>query len=782
MKNALVIALLIYPLLNSTVPPEAYELQPKVAGEIGQDVTLSAWLTEFKDNGNIFDLDIKKFTSSIKEFDPITQTYLRLRYVHVNSFKNQSLQEKALNLALGQSSSFASHPLKPYFYEELLESEKLDPVKRDLIMKKLTEEGANSCPHKQVLLKDIESDGFKSRSVGEIKKTIATISGFRSNSFKKQAVEEIIDVLNEDTVDALIPELKGLVQKVPSLDIPEDVLEKFEMEFVSAGYSQEMQDLADYLRTTVRKRQCYKAKSQLLSSIHKVKDLESLSKAEPLIAKVESCYRSKGSRSRLSYWKSISSSLKKAYSYEGEMLALKKQGAIYWLIDDFKKAKEVFNQIKATAKERQDKDLEGYAIYTLGRVCENEGDDLSAIAHYKEYAEKFSAGKNLDDVYMSLVLLNFHVKDYTNSLAYANRIISSQQTIPEDDRNGGALSFAYFWAGRAALRLDKSEMALAMWRRVASEYYSTFYGAMGHFMYEQSNGTEYKLEPSRSTTFRPEAFLARFGYDDRKILDRATILLKAGLKEDANCEIMELMTETDKDNDRVLMKSLLLFASGDWLESIKSYASLPRYYRGALPAGFERLLFPKAYANDVEEFATKLNLESAIIYGIIRQESVFNPKASSPAGARGLMQLMPATAKYESKRLSNSYLPYKTRQQLQVSMRNRANLYRPRDNIAIGVHHVYRLLKKYKNPVFVLTSYNANPKATERWKKSMSTEDLLTFMERIPYQETRLYVKLVLRNYFFYKKWYENGNSQYPYLQDIVEKDVAIVQSKNKKG
>ena len=784
MKSILVIVVFLYPLIHSTVPPESYELQPEVKGREAKDVTLENWLSEFKLSKNVFEYDAKSFAKSIQKFDKVTQSYLNLRYANLNSLPKPQLFKKTLNDAFSESEPLQSHPLKPYIYEELLENDALKEKMREPLLQKLVEQGSNSCPHKQILLKEIEDEDFKSKSQSKLRGFVKKIATFRSKSFKKQAVEEIVEILGEEGVEPLIEDLTPIVKSIPSPDIPEDLLEKFEIEseYANASLSTEAQSLLTYLRQKTKKRKCYQAKSKLTASIGKLKSLKTLEQAETFVAKVESCYRRKGNKSRLSFWKAISPTLEKAYGFDGKLLALKKQGAVHWLIDEFKAAKKIFLDIRKMAQERKDKKLEAYALHTLGRVAENEGVGDQAIKYYKSYAELFPEGEKVDEVYMSLVLLFFDQRDFSQSFRFAEEIMDHQLSQSEKDRNGSALSFAYFWAGRSALHQNKRKTAMIMWKRAASEYYSTFYGAMGHYLYEQVNGKQYYLEPSRSTTFRPAHFLARFDQDDRKILARAMLLLQAGLKQDANCEVMELLTTDDKDNDRVLMKSLLLFASGDWLESIKSYASLPRSYRGALPSGFERLLFPQAFTEDIERHSQKLNVESAIIYAIIRQESVFNPRARSPAGARGLMQLMPATARYESSRLSRSYLPNKQRLALQRSARNRSNLYKPGDNIALGVHHVYRLLKKYKNPVFVLTAYNASPRATARWQKSMPTEDLLSFIEKIPYQETRLYVKLVMRNYFFYKKWYEKPDLKYPYLYNIVSKDLALLAPPKKKG
>jgi len=142
------------------------------------------------------------------------------------------------------------------------------------------------------------------------------------------------------------------------------------------------------------------------------------------------------------------------------------------------------------------------------------------------------------------------------------------------------------------------------------------------------------------------------------------------------------------------------------------------------------------------------------------------------------MQLMPGTARVEARHLISRYLPKKRRRSLAKSARTRNNLFEAETNLAIGVHHVYRLLGRYKNPIFVLTSYNANPSATKRWMRTIPTDDFLTFIEKIPYGETRSYVKLVLRNYFYYQRWYDGPSLIMQHMEPLAKN----IQLKSKKA
>lgn len=149
-------------------------------------------------------------------------------------------------------------------------------------------------------------------------------------------------------------------------------------------------------------------------------------------------------------------------------------------------------------------------------------------------------------------------------------------------------------------------------------------------------------------------------------------------------------------------------------------------------------LFPMDFAKEVGEAGQKYNVPLALIFAIIRQESAFNVRARSPADAFGLMQIIPSTAR-------------QTARKFQIPYRNFRDLYRPKKNILLGTAYLQSLLKRYNNNfIFAVAAYNAGSTPLERWRKERPGEDLLEFIENIPYEETRTYVRLIIRNYVFY--------------------------------
>lgn len=762
----------------STTPPESYfPDKVKKMGPQKVDPVLRHWYGKYADSTNPLDLSKKDFKKYIKDRSGFIKAWLMLSYANSNNEgkeeKKQILDQALLEVnRLKDQGKESKTELAPYFLEEILYAKNLDDSVRRWVENSLREHGGNSCPAKQLLLKDIDKDGKSQLSLAEIKNILWRVNRFHSSSFREQALEELLEVLPEEYRESLAADFLAIAKDYPQ--IVEDNIwilgENGKLDEDIQFPSEEPYLSFDKAQKALRKRRCNTARSNFLRGLKRDKKQKGFEEAEATAMKVEACYRRKGVSARLRFWRSVRSQFKKTYGFKGEEVAIRRQGLIYWSRDDFDKARNIFSSLLEKAKQKKAKSIEGRTIYTFARIEENFGDFETAIRYYKSFVRDFSGDKNVEVSLMSLVLLNTIQGDLKEALKYVDILIKKQTLKEVDERSSTALSFALFWGGRINYSVGEKEKAREMWRRVATEFYSTFYGAMGHYILEKVEKRPLQLQPTKSRPFRMEEIYADYKKEDRVTIDRVLSLLELGMKEEASCEISELQYEHN-DHRRMLTKAMLLYAAGDWLEAIKKYGNLPRSFRHGLPVGMERLLFPRDYTDEIVKYAKKLNLDADLIYAIIRQESVFNPKARSPVGARGLMQLMPRTAKMEARRLRHGYISRKQRRYIINRSLGRNNLYDANLNLALGVHHVHSLLSKYKNPIFVLTSYNASPSATRRWKKNIDTKDILAFIEQIPYKETKGYVKLVLRNYFYYKRWYRSPSSHMKHL-DILVPDI----------
>jgi len=215
-----------------------------------------------------------------------------------------------------------------------------------------------------------------------------------------------------------------------------------------------------------------------------------------------------------------------------------------------------------------------------------------------------------------------------------------------------------------------------------------------------------------------------------------------------------LFAKLDKNQTLPNKKNFLLsFFSqeGQYLLSFKqAYTALRKGDIDLTPTVISSL-FPQTYDGIIK--SQNSPIDHRLILSLIRQESAFNRKAKSVVGARGLMQLMPSTARMFKRRL-------KTHQ-----------LFDPNLNIKIGVKFLERLVKRYDgNLMFTLSAYNAGMGNVGKWMKTIPFgDDILLNVELIPFSETKKYVKLIYRNLFFYK-----------YLdQDPAHLDLALRESFN---
>lgn len=200
---------------------------------------------------------------------------------------------------------------------------------------------------------------------------------------------------------------------------------------------------------------------------------------------------------------------------------------------------------------------------------------------------------------------------------------------------------------------------------------------------------------------------------------------------------VNLPTQYQKE---LYQKELLTYLNAKILFNTKNYLeSFKIIYNGlednTLQLNYNVLstLFPRPFWQNIQQNVS--GFDPIIALSLIRQESGFNPKARSYVGARGLMQLMPATAKMYKRRLNNHHLE------------------QPNLNIKIGSKYFMDLLNKYDhNLVYALSAYNAGEGRVNHWQNNYLTSDsILHNIENIPFLETRKYVKLIFRNIFFYK-------------------------------
>lgn len=142
--------------------------------------------------------------------------------------------------------------------------------------------------------------------------------------------------------------------------------------------------------------------------------------------------------------------------------------------------------------------------------------------------------------------------------------------------------------------------------------------------------------------------------------------------------------------------------------------------------------FPTPYDELVYKYSQRRKLEPEFVYGIIRRESAFNVQARSPVGARGLMQLMPSTARQVSR-------------QLNLKSPSIYDLYRASFNINLGSTYISEMLKKFNgHRALASAAYNAGPHRVDKWLPENSEMPADVWVDTIPFTETREYVRAIL--------------------------------------
>ncbi|MBX2830955.1 MAG: lytic transglycosylase domain-containing protein [Rhodospirillales bacterium] len=288
-----------------------------------------------------------------------------------------------------------------------------------------------------------------------------------------------------------------------------------------------------------------------------------------------------------------------------------------------------------------------------------------------------------------------------------------------------SLSRGAYWAGRANVAIGNEKRAKE-WFELAAQHAHTFYGQLAI----DALGTKptYSVEQPIPTAEQRAAF------EDQELTKVVRKLGEMGLGNIIRPFIMALVYEHDEPEYLAMATDLAREYGRADLGIIAAKRSI-RTGSGYLDAAYPiHEQVPLGRAPD-----------PALVHAIMRQESLFNPMAMSSAGARGLMQLMPATAKRMAKSIGMEYDTERLTSD-------------PSFNIAVGRAYLERLLNRWDGQeVLTIASYNAGPTRVRQWINEYgdprdSDVDLVDWIEMIPYSETRNYVQRVMEGTYVYRR------------------------------
>jgi soluble lytic murein transglycosylase len=293
-------------------------------------------------------------------------------------------------------------------------------------------------------------------------------------------------------------------------------------------------------------------------------------------------------------------------------------------------------------------------------------------------------------------------------------VLGSIQALPADQQRDPAWRY---WRARSLRALGEPQAADQLLRGLAGQ--QTFYGILA--------GEELGIAAAPDWNgFRPQATdLDRVRAFEG--IQRALALYRLGMDPEALREWLWAIRGLD---DRDLLAAAEVARQANETERAINTAD-----RTVLVHDMAQR-FPTPHREELSAAARQWDLDEAIVYGLIRQESRFMAEARSRVGAAGLMQLMPATARWVAR---------------QISMRafKPDMLLRPEVNLQMGTYYFRRVLMDLGHPLLATAAYNAGPGRARRWRDERALEGAI-YAETIPFNETRDYVKKVFTNAWFY--------------------------------
>ncbi len=370
------------------------------------------------------------------------------------------------------------------------------------------------------------------------------------------------------------------------------------------------------------------------------------------------------------------------------------------------------------------------ALYAIAETQQDRGATASALALYREAAEQFPGTQWGDEALWAVGWMQ-----YRAGLWDAARATWLQLAARAPD--GDAAPAGLYWAARVAAAHGQADQAAEEYRRVATRYGDTYYGQRAAA----------RLGVSARVALDP---ISDAPAEDVPAIDRFRELDALGQTEDATREL-EIAVKVVSPQDAAMVDLSLsqhYAEENDYARSItaaEEAADAAGGPRHGLPLALWQALYPLVYWPAISQAASRVGVDPYLIAAVIREESRFDPKAGSAAGAYGLMQLILPTARTTARGLG---LPRPTLETLSD----------PVVNITLGSAALRGELERFGREDLGLAAYNAGPVIVRHWLSQRSALDPEAFIEEIPYAETRIYVKTVLQSAGMYRWLYRDGH------------------------
>lgn len=382
--------------------------------------------------------------------------------------------------------------------------------------------------------------------------------------------------------------------------------------------------------------------------------------------------------------------------------------------------------------------MQSVAYADSGRVPEQ-------IAKLEQIVASYPNGDMRCDASFTLAMLARAGGQLGSALGHLDALQQSGQ----DDGVEGQEGRAAYWYARTLSDLGRRDEALTAYAAIVRRYVQAYYA-------QHALGRIEQLDPARARELRaelstPDSEPLTFPYRaemDEASFASALALLQVGEHDLALEELSALRAGKDRDPELSWLSAALLNEAGAHEHATRVARPLvaSTLREGGAIAHTRKLIrsaYPRAFSDVLERAALEANVPATLVRAIAREESSFDPEATSPARAYGALQLIVPTARAIAKPLG---LPS-----------DAAALKRPEINLRLGARFMSGLLARYAGYTPLLpAAYNAGSGATERFLNEAPELPLDAWVEAIPYRETRRYTRRVLQAYGFYR-WLDGG-------------------------
>ncbi len=375
------------------------------------------------------------------------------------------------------------------------------------------------------------------------------------------------------------------------------------------------------------------------------------------------------------------------------------------------------------------------ALYSMARAQLAKNDRVAALPFLARLAEAYPTGQHGLFARWHVLWDRYRNDDLDGTAAEFER------AARENPGEFMAGQFLYF-AGRSRERTGDPEGAAGLYREVFVGYQNSFYGRMAAERLEEMGRAEDLANPLSE----PHRLLEKFRVRRAAEAARIEELYAAGYGERARDAALAAARRGLPDDPAFeAMRAWLLADNNKAVQAIQALRRAAPFHTSAageaLPDAWWRILYPLNFEERIQERSDHWELDPYWVASLIRQESVFVPRTRSPVGARGLMQVMPATGRALARLEGVSY--------------RTSRLYDPGVSIRFGTRYLRQLLDRFaERPELALAGYNAGPHRVRDWTDMNMAIPAEVFIEEIPFTETRNYVKLIMRNEKIYRRLY----------------------------